>query len=87
MRRTDRCCRSSTREFRHHCWRDFLQKRNRRANLSGRAVTALKSVLLDECGLHGMQAVTVRESFDSGDFIAFVHHCERETGIDASPIY
>src|SRR4029079_9263659 len=65
----------------------FLQKRNRRANLSGRAVTALKSVLLDECGLHGMQAVAVCESFNSGDFIAFVHHCERETGIKASPVY
>src|SRR5205807_2571269 len=42
----------------------FLYARHCRANLPGRAVAALKSVLLDERGLHRMQLVAIRESFD-----------------------
>src|SRR5438067_13745987 len=65
----------------------FFYARDCRTNLPGCAIAALKSVLLDECRLHGMQLIAIGESFDGCDFIAFVHHRQRETGIDASPIY
>src|SRR5437867_13438494 len=65
----------------------FFYTRDCRANLPGCAIAALKSVLLDECGLHGMQLVAIGESFNGRDLIAFVHHRQREAGINASSVY
>jgi hypothetical protein len=43
--------------------------------------------MLYESGLDRMQCLTVRETFDGGDLIAFVHHGKRKTRIDASPVH
>ena len=56
-------------------------------DLTGGAVTALKSVVLDECRLHRMQFFAFRESFDRRDVIAFMHDRETETRIDPSPVH
>jgi len=52
-----------------------------RANLAGRAVAALKSIMIDKGSLHWMQSAVVRQSFDRGDLSAVFHDGQRETGI------
>src|SRR5437763_13883308 len=65
----------------------FFQERDRGTDLSRRAVAALKSVVLNKRSLHRMQLVAVRDAFDGGDLIPFMHDRERKTGIDATTVY
>ena len=62
---------------------DFREHRDGGADLPGRAIAALIAVVFDERGLHGMHLVGRAQAFDGGDAIAFVHHRQREAGIDA----
>ena len=50
----------------------FLQERDGGADLSGRAVTALKSIVLQERRLHGMQLIALSQTFYGGDLLAFM---------------
>lgn len=52
-------------------------------DLAGRAEAALKTVMGDEGGLHGMQLVAARDAFDGEDVGTVVADGEREAGIDA----
>jgi hypothetical protein len=59
------------------------QDGNGRANLAGRAIPALESVMAHEGGLHRMEVVAFRQAFDGGDVIAGVHHRQRQAAVDA----
>ena len=43
-----------------HAFASFAQQRDRGTNLSGRAISALKRVAIEERVLHGMQLVALR---------------------------
>ena len=78
-----------------------LSSADRGHDLARRAVAALEAVVLDESRLHRMQLLAVRQPFDGGDLVAFVHHgeesgrssrdgrsrapCRRRTGRGRSP--
>ena len=47
----------------------LLQQSDSRHNLSGGAVAALKTIMLDESSLRGMEMIGLAESFDGGDMI------------------
>src|SRR5438445_6555004 len=53
-----------------------------RADLAGRAVTALETIVPDERRLDGKQPSIAGETFHCHNFLAGVHRSERETGID-----
>lgn len=55
--------------------------------MSGRTVTTLETVMLDECRLHRMKVAGGSQSFDRGDFIILMHHRQRQAGVDATPSY
>ncbi len=52
--------------------RDGGQQGGGRHDLSGLAVTALRHIVFDPCGLHGRELSVLRQSFDRGD--ALVRH-------------
>ncbi len=54
--------------------------------MSGRAIAALKPVVLDKRSLHRMQLFAVRESFDRRNLVALVDDCECKTRIHAATI-
>jgi hypothetical protein len=47
----------------------------------------LKSIVLDEGGLHGMQPPILRQSFDRCNFVTLVHDREAQAGIDAASVH
>jgi hypothetical protein len=55
----------------------FSQQSNRRYDLSGRAIPALKTIVPYKSRLHRMQPVVLRDALDRGNRIAVVHHGER----------
>jgi hypothetical protein len=59
----------------------FFHQRSRRHHLSRRAVTALKSVMLQKRCLHRMQLPIPFESFDGGNLVSLVHDGKSQTGI------
>ena len=65
---------------------DLVEHRDRGADLAGCAVAALEAIVFDERGLHGMHLVGRAETFDGRDAVAFVHHREREAGVDAASV-
>src|ERR1700746_3448920 len=65
----------------------LFQKRHGRHDLPRRAVAALKTVVLEESGLHRMKPAIFRESLDGGDFVLLMHHREGEAGIDAPSVH
>ena len=66
---------------------DLPQHRNRRADLSGRAVAALVAVVLHEGRLHRMQVVrAVPSPSIVVMLVAFVHDGERQAGIDPAAV-
>src|SRR6266404_8063248 len=65
----------------------FFYASHRRANLSGCAVAALKSVMLDECSLDGVQFFAMGEPFDGRDLVAFMRDSQTEAGIDAAIVH
>src|SRR5690349_4752392 len=65
---------------------DFLQDRDRGADLPRRAVAALKAIVLDEGCLHRMHLRGRAETFDGRHLLTLMHHCQCEAGIDAPTI-
>jgi hypothetical protein len=64
----------------------FLQERDGGADLPRRAVAALKSIVLQERGLYGMQLIALRQSFYCCNLLAFMRHSQRETTVDAAAV-
>ena len=65
----------------------FLEQRNRRHDLAGRAISALVSVAGDECRLHRMQCVGRAEALDGRDLVPVVHQGQAQAGIHAPAIH
>ena len=63
-----------------------LEHADRGADLAGRAVAALKAVVLEKRGLHRVQRVRRAEAFDRDDVVALVHDGERETRVDPASV-
>src|SRR3982750_1041012 len=61
----------------------FLEQGNCGTDLPGGAVTALKTVMLKEGGLHGMQLRLAGQALNGGDVITIMHRGQAETGVDA----
>src|ERR1700722_13255721 len=59
---------------------------DRRADLTGRAIAALESVVFDERLLQGMQRAGSAEALDRGDLAALILNGQSEAGIDALAI-
>lgn len=55
--------------------------------MSGSTITTLKTVVFDECGLHGMQVSRLSEALDGGDLVTVVHHSQRQARIDPASIH
>src|SRR5438477_5463051 len=64
----------------------FLQQRDTRANLSGRAVSALESVVSNERGLQRMQLSIRGNALDGRDALTAVHDGERQAGVVAASV-
>src|SRR3954453_16525867 len=64
---------------------DLVEHGHGRTDLSRRAVAALKTIMLDEGGLHWMQMIGGAEPFDGRDLVALMHDREREAGINPPP--
>ncbi len=64
----------------------FVDAGNGAHDLTGCAVTALVSVVLDEGGLHRMQVVAFGKSFNRGDLLALLHNSEGQAGRYSTPI-
>src|SRR5678815_1455429 len=56
-----------------------------RTDLARRAVAALEAIVLHESRLHRMKLLWRAEPFDGRDFVALVHHRERQAGDDPPP--
>src|SRR5204862_4230505 len=65
----------------------FLHTRDRGTNLTRCAVAALKSIMLDKCGLHWMEFFPVRQTFDCRDLVALMHDCERQARVNAATVH
>src|SRR5207253_596620 len=65
---------------------DLAEHRDRGADLARRAEAALVAVVLHERGLHRMEASRLAEALDRRDFVAVLHHGEREARADAPSV-
>src|SRR5262249_42611323 len=61
----------------------FGDERDGGAELAGRTVPALESVMAHERGLHRMQNALVGQSLDGGDLGTVMHYRERQAAVDA----
>jgi hypothetical protein len=59
---------------------------DRRADLTRRAIAALKAVMRDERLLQRMQSAIGRQAFDGRDLGAVFHNCKCQAGHDTAPI-
>src|SRR5258707_7429053 len=64
----------------------FSQQRDRRANLTGGAISALQSIMVHKCRLHWVEIAVFFQTLDGRDFIAGMHHSERQAAIDTLSI-
>src|ERR1700758_1012761 len=64
----------------------LLQQRNRRHDLTSRAVSALVSVAEKECFLHGMPLARRAEAPDRSNLFAVVHEGQAQARNHAPPI-
>jgi len=60
----------------------FFYETDGRAYLAGRAVTALKGIVFQKGGLHGVEVVALCEPFDGGYLGVLAESQEVEAGID-----
>jgi hypothetical protein len=65
----------------------LLQQSNRAHDLAAGAIAALVAVMLHKRRLHGMQIIGLSNPFNGGDFIALVHHREREAAVHAAAVH
>src|SRR5947209_14686072 len=56
-------------------------------DLSGRAISALESVTLDEGGLQRVELIALRQALDGRDLVAFHEGRERQTCFDALAVH
>src|SRR5436305_11056646 len=61
----------------------FGKERDGGADLAGRAVPALESIMAYERGLHRVQNALFGQTLDGGDLVAIMHHRECQTAVDA----
>ncbi len=64
---------------------DLASHADGRADLAGRAVAALETVMVDERLLQWMQVAVLGQALDGGDRSALILHGEGEAGEDRSP--
>src|SRR5438552_385530 len=64
----------------------FLHARDRRHDLSGRAVAALEGILVDKGLLHRMQFVALRQSLDGENLLALGGQRQRKARDHAPPV-
>src|ERR1700684_415335 len=64
----------------------FSQQRHRRANLTGRAISALQSVMAHKRRLHWVEIAAFFQTLDGCDLIAGMHHSERQAAVDTLSI-
>src|SRR5580692_11401276 len=63
-----------------------------RADLARCAISALVAIMLEECGLHGVQFACVfwvgvgGQSFDGGDLGALCRKCQRQAGVHSASV-
>ncbi len=65
----------------------FFEQRGSGHDLAGGAIATLKSVMLQEGGLDGMQFAILSQALDGGDLVALVHDGKRQTRIYAPSVY
>nr|GEU28231.1 hypothetical protein [Tanacetum cinerariifolium] len=65
---------------------DFVEHGHGGADLARGTVAALVAVMLDERSLHRVQLVGRAQAFDGGNRCPFVHHGQRQAGIDAAAV-
>src|SRR5262245_63684626 len=61
---------------------NLLNGADRREDLPGRAVAALKPIAVKEGGLHRMQLIVWGEALDRDDRLPLARHCQRQTRQD-----
>jgi hypothetical protein len=66
---------------------DLIEHGHRGADLPRRAIAALIAVMLDESGLHRVQAPGPAQALDGGDPRVLVHDGQREAGNDPPPVH
>src|SRR5450631_2606766 len=64
----------------------FVEQRQARKNLPGRAIAALQRVMTNEGGLQRMQAVQCPDALDRGDRPPVTGSRKRETGFDPASV-
>jgi hypothetical protein len=64
----------------------FVEEGCRRHDLSGRAVSALEGIVLDERLLHRMEDAVLFQAFDRHDVVVFMHHRKSETRKHAAAV-
>jgi hypothetical protein len=62
------------------------QQPHRGTNLSRRAVTALKAIILNKRRLHRMELIVLRQSLDRRDLFAFTSRGQRQAGENAPSV-
>lgn len=55
----------------------FFEQRRGGHDLARRAIAALKTVVLQESGLDGMQFAILSQAFDGGDLVSLMHDGKR----------
>ena len=65
----------------------FLEQRDGRHDLAGRAIAALIAVAGNERRLHRMQCVGRAQALDGGDLVPVVHQGEAQAGIHAPAVH
>jgi len=55
----------------------FFEQRDSGHDLAGRTIAALKTVVLQESGLDGMQFSILGQPFDGGDLVSLMHDGKR----------
>jgi hypothetical protein len=66
---------------------DFVQNRDCRTDLTGRAIPALVTIVPEERGLHRVKVLRRTKTFNSCNLISLMLHSEAETGVDARTIH
>ncbi len=65
----------------------FFEQRGSGHDLAGGAIATLKSVMLQESDLDGMQFAILSQALDGGDLVALVHDGKRQARIYAPSVY
>src|ERR1700688_4480835 len=64
----------------------FMEQCYGRADLTGRAIAALETVVLEKSRLYRMKFASLLQAFDGDNLVALVHDCERKAAVDAAAV-